>query len=172
MSRPSTPTSAVPSNAQVSSIDEDDPSSASIKDSFESSLDKPFMRFSTRLAHNPEQVIRYEFKGKPLLYSTSDAVGKLLVPRSGTGVNVSSGIPRCTNCGSARVFEVQLVPHAITMLEEDEQGVGLGEGGMEWGTVILGVCGKDCPERGKEAGEVGYVEEWAGVQWEEQMSKK
>jgi pre-rRNA-processing protein TSR4 len=67
---------------------------------------------------------------------------------------------------------MQLVPHAIAILEEEEQGITLEGGGMEWGTVILGVCGRDCPEKGREAGEVGYVEEWAGVQWEEQMAKK
>lgn len=76
-------------------------------------------------------------------------------------------MPRCEYCGSERVFELQLVPHAISVLEEGREGVGLGdgEGGMEWGTIILGVCGRDCaPDR---VGVVGWREEWAGVQWEE-----
>ncbi len=40
---------------------------------------------------------------------------------------------------------------------------------MEWGTVVLGVCALDCQQQGVGvgAGEVGYVEEWVGVQWEE-----
>jgi pre-rRNA-processing protein TSR4 len=42
---------------------------------------------------------------------------------------------------------------------------------MEWGTIILGVCSKDCKPRDVEEGEVGYVEEWIGVQWEEVNSK-
>ena len=38
---------------------------------------------------------------------------------------------------------------------------------MEWGTVILGVCGADCAPRGAAPGRAGYLEEWVGVQWEE-----
>ena len=73
-------------------------------------------------------------------------------------------MPHCPNCSAPRVFEVQLVPHAIAELEVEEEGMD----GMEWGTVILGVCGSDCGERGIEAGRWGWVEEWVGVQWEEE----
>jgi pre-rRNA-processing protein TSR4 len=145
------------------------------KQLFESSMDKTFQRFADRLAQNPEQVLRYEFGGQPLLYSSTDVVGKMLDPHynsrnSGSKVTTgnrdtaTNGMPRCQNCGAERVFELQLVPHAITMLEEDED-VGLE--GMDWGTVILGVCSKDCTSRDTREGEVGYVEEWVGVQWEE-----
>lgn len=61
------------------------------------------------------------------------------------------------------MFELQLTPHAITELEVDEMGME----GMEWGTVIVGVCGKDCVPNATGDGEVGYLEEWVGVQWEE-----
>jgi pre-rRNA-processing protein TSR4 len=61
------------------------------------------------------------------------------------------------------VFEVQLTPHAITILEEEEMSIE----GTDWGTVILGVCAKDCSPSGTSDGQVGYVEEWVGVQWEE-----
>lgn len=140
------------------------------KDVYESTIDKTFQKFADRLAQNPEQVIRYEFKGQPLLYSKHDAVGKLL--SAGVGkeadvkVKVGNGagnkIPRCGNCGAGRVFEVQLTPHAIMELESEEMGID----GMEWGTIVVGVCERDCQVRVVEAG-VGYVEEWAGVQWEE-----
>lgn len=82
-------------------------------------------------------------------------------------------MPRCSNCGAKRVFELQLTPHAITELEADEE-VGLE--GMEWGTVILGACERDClpdldyegrREKEEEGKVVGYIEEWVGVQWEE-----
>ncbi|KAF2266146.1 hypothetical protein CC78DRAFT_513982 [Lojkania enalia] len=148
------------------------------KDVFESSLDKTFQKFADRVGQNAEQVLRYEFQGKPLLYSDSDAVGKLLAPHaeqgsSNTKVTTAGsksgvGMPRCQNCGADRVFEVQLTPHAITELEADETGIE----GMEWGTVILGVCGKDCKPNYVAEGEVGYLEEWVGVQWEELASKK
>jgi pre-rRNA-processing protein TSR4 len=174
LSRPSTPaTTATPK------IDTEDSSSAAggadTKDAFESSLDKSFLRFSARLEHNPEQVLRYEFRGTPILYSTTDAVGKLFSQNAaGSGhVKVSTSansssvnrIPRCESCGRERVFELQLVPHAISVLEEG-RSIGLGEkddAGMEWGTVILGVCNGDCGEEGV----VSWREEWVGVQWEE-----
>jgi pre-rRNA-processing protein TSR4 len=72
-------------------------------------------------------------------------------------------MPGCANCGARRVFEVQLMPNAIAELEADDLSLE----GMEWGTVIVGVCERDCLPRGTEEQQVGYVEEWAGVQWEE-----
>jgi pre-rRNA-processing protein TSR4 len=136
------------------------------KDVYESTIDKTFQKFADRLAQNPEQVIRYEFKGGPLLYSKSDAVGKLLANSGGEGkvrTSGASGIPKCGNCGARRVFEVQLTPHAIVELEREEEGLD----GLEWGTIIVGACEADCSEKGRKEGEAGHVEEWAGVQWEE-----
>jgi len=43
---------------------------------------------------------------------------------------------------------------------------------MEWGTIIVGVCEKDCVPRQTGNGEAGYLEEWAGVQWEELTKQK
>lgn len=137
------------------------------KDVYESSIDNTFQKFADRLSQNPEQVIRYEFAGQPLLYTKNDAVGKALGAKEGNekvrGQKSGSGIPKCSNCGKGRVFEVQLTPHAITELESEEMTLE----GMEWGTIIVGVCEADCQAKGVEAGRVGYVEEWAGVQWEE-----
>ncbi|KAI1370816.1 programmed cell death protein 2 [Hypoxylon crocopeplum] len=140
---------------------------------FESSMDAAFQRFADRLAQNPEQAIRYEFGGQPLLYSKTDAVGKSLAlytshdPSGGLNTRVKTaggtGMPRCANCSAPRTFEVQMTPHAIAELEADEMSLE----GMDWGTVIVGVCGRDCQARGVAEGQVGYLEEWTGVQWEE-----
>ena len=133
-------------------------------EAFESDLDRIFQQFADRLAQNPEQVLRYEFKGKPLLYSSADDVGKIF--HSGVSTkssNVRRGIPGCSNCSRPRTFELQLTPYAIIDLEGDD----LSSDGMDWGTVIMGVCEADCQARGIEVGNVGYVEEWVGVQWEE-----
>lgn len=161
----------VPSNSRVDNEGESS-SAADDKAAFESAMDKTFQRFADRLAQNPEQVLRYEFGGEPLLYSKTDAVGKKLgsaqegkvqtvASKNGSGSGLK--IPRCGSCGAGRVFEMQLTPHAITELEADEMSID----GMEWGTVIVGACSEDCQEKGKEVGEVGYLEEWVGVQWEE-----
>ncbi|TIA00144.1 hypothetical protein D6C82_04721 [Aureobasidium pullulans] len=145
-----------------------------VKDAFESSMDKAFQRFADRMSQNPEQILRYEFAGQPLLYSKTDAVGRLLGAHQDGNNNAKvktsgkTGMPRCNNCGAERLFELQLTPYAIVELEAEELGLE----GMEWGTVILGVCEKDCVMRGQKEGEVGYVEEWVGVQWEELTGKK
>lgn len=135
------------------------------KEVFESSMDAVFQKFADRLAQNPDQSIRYEYGGTPLLYSKKDNVGKVLTAAAAAK---KSGMPRCGNCGAGRVFEVQLTPQAITELEEQEE---LGLEGMEWGTVIVGVCEADCLARGSGDDKAGYVEEWCGVQWEE-LAKK
>ncbi|EAQ83542.1 hypothetical protein CHGG_09946 [Chaetomium globosum CBS 148.51] len=138
------------------------------KEVFESSMDATFQKFADRVGQNPEQCIRYEFAGQPLLYSKGDAVGKLLHVSEKEKVATSKGLPRCGNCGAGRVFEVQLTPQAIQELECEEDGLD----GMDWGTVIVGVCERDCQERGVEAREAGYLEEWVGVQWEELTMKR
>jgi pre-rRNA-processing protein TSR4 len=139
------------------------------KDVFESTMDSTFQKFADRVGQNFEQCIRYEFGGQPLLYSKTDTVGAMLhVAGEGTKVSVTKGMPRCPNCGGARVFEVQMTPQAIVELEADEEGLD----GMDWGTIIVGVCGADCQGRTAKPGEVDYLEEWAGVQWEELDSRR
>ncbi|KAL8858381.1 MAG: hypothetical protein Q9178_005062 [Gyalolechia marmorata] len=134
--------------------------------------DKTFLRFAARLAQNPEQVLRYEWCGQPLLYSKDDEVGKAFPSASPATISnmpsqkvPQNRIPNCSNCGAKRVFEFQLTPHAISELEREEEGLE----GMEWGTIVVGSCEKDCVERGVEDGKVGWVEEWAGVSWEESV---
>lgn len=173
----------VPSNARLDRSAGNGEGSSSASDdkaAFESSMDKTFQRFADRLAQNPEQILRYEFDGQPLLYSKTDAVGKLLAPAqelanakvrvasSSNRTSFASQMRRCANCGAARVFELQLTPHAIAELEADEMSIE----GMDWGTIIFGACSADCHERGKAEDEVGYVEEWVGVQWEELAGKR
>ncbi|KAI9844914.1 MAG: hypothetical protein M1837_005200 [Sclerophora amabilis] len=203
---PSSTTSAQQTSTSLPT-DDTTTSRTTTEETFESPLDKPFLRFADRLAHNPLQVLRYEFRGTPLLYSHADAAGKALAPyqpvqpqqqqqsshkqasfpkitttgagSGGGGGGGGGGMPRCANCGTGRVYELQLTPQAIAELETDEESVD----GMDWGTVILGVCGADCvpltPDGGgggedgvqqtgqNEGVAMGYLEEWLGVQWEE-----
>jgi pre-rRNA-processing protein TSR4 len=185
ISRPASDTNnnAASSSAQVTN---DGEGSSSLESAFESSMDKTFQRFADRLSQNPEQILRYEWQGQPLLYSKSDAIGKLLSPPSASaGSNsidsritisqqqqpsFSTRVPRCENCGAKREFEMQITPFAILELESgDDDDMGLD--GMDWGTVLVGACVEDCAERGRKAEEVGYVEEWVGVQWEELVVK-
>ena len=140
--------------------------------------DATFLHFADITSQNPEQVLRYyditaSTPTMPLLYSRSDEVGRILSPSAHEGVaagaievgDVSERLPRCGNCGGKRVVEVQLMPHAITTLERDMEPAQAFEEGMEWGSLVVGVCDKDCGAD-PDATE-GYVEEWVGVSWEE-----
>ena len=170
----------VPQNVRMMDIDSEGGASSGGKEDkeiYESAHDATFQKFADRVGENPEQILRYEFKGKPLLYSDADAVGKALASHSENAASSNAKVqtagrgaemPRCSNCGAGRVFEVQLTPHAITELEAEEMSID----GMEWGTIIMGVCSRDCKPSDVEEGQVGYVEEWAGVQWEEVAAKK
>ncbi|ROV96163.1 hypothetical protein VSDG_05004 [Cytospora chrysosperma] len=134
------------------------------KNVFESTIDSTFQKFADRLAQNPDQCIRYEFGGQPLLYSKADAVGRRL--------HDGGRPPACGNCGGERAFEVQLVPGAIAELEAGGEDDGDALDGMDWGTVVVGVCASDCVPHGTADGEAGYLEEWVGVQWEELTQRR
>ncbi|KPI41314.1 20S rRNA accumulation protein 4 [Cyphellophora attinorum] len=151
--------------AAVNQFDTDDSSAVGAdKDTFESTLDKTFQKFSDRIAQNSEQVLRYEFKGQPLLYSGHDDVAsRFVVPHGKAGA--VRGIPRCQSCGAQRAFELQLVPGLIFELEKDET-MDLDDG-MEWGTILVGTCTNNCGD----TGQISFREEWVGVQWEERTAK-
>lgn len=163
ISRPPSP-DVPPVTVEMPDADADADDGTAADKTFESELDTAFVRFSTRLAHNPEQVLRYDFRGLPLLCSYVDAVGRTFAgaaaSAAGGGAATATKIPPCQRCGGERVFELQLVPHAISVLE----GAGEVDTGMEWATIIVCVCARDCG--GGADGAVVWAEEWAGVQWE------
>jgi pre-rRNA-processing protein TSR4 len=66
---------------------------------------------------------------------------------------------------------MQITPFAILELESGDDDDDVGLDGMDWGTILVGACVEDCAEQRKKADEVGYVEEWVGVQWEELVVK-
>jgi len=169
---PSPPSNAEdPSTSRITELDTDPSTSAAEKDLYESPHDKTFDHFTRTLAQNPEQILRYEFKGTPLLYSSNDSTAAhFVLPGHHLHQKVKTagpvkGLPSCQYCGASRVFELQLVPYLIYELEkDDEEAMKLDGGeGMEWGTILVGSCSRNC---GRE-GEVVFREEWAGVQWEE-----
>ena len=161
----------ISASSRVSTLEEENDNAAETSSSakedaeiFESSIDKVFQRFADRIAQNPQQVLRYEFRGAPVLYSATDDVGKIFHHDAHSRMaTVRKGLPGCSNCGKTRAFELQLTPYAIFELEKDEAGLD----GMEWGTIIVGVCEANCQANGVAADGTGYLEEWIGVQWEE-----
>ena len=123
--------------------------------------DRLFTRFRRRIAHNPDQVLRYERAGTELWVS-SDAANR----ESGGG---SGGV--CERCGGVRVYECQVLPQLLYYLDREESGVRrVGEDekaaamralkeGLDWGSLFVYTCERNCGD-----GEAEYMREWVYVQ--------
>ncbi|ODV90276.1 hypothetical protein CANCADRAFT_2009 [Tortispora caseinolytica NRRL Y-17796] len=152
------------SKIKIEDDDDNDPINESSRGQIESldNSDKAFRNFADRVAQNPDQVIRYNRGGDPLIYSDRDALTKPLA---------SGSFPPCPLCKSPRQFELQLMPQAIQELEFD---LPLDEilNGMDWGSIYVATCSKDCVFAKDDSQKVWYTEEWVGVQWEEQITKR
>ncbi|CDI76313.1 programmed cell death protein, putative [Eimeria acervulina] len=97
-------------------------------EAYEESPDKVFLKLQKRLSRSPKQAIRYSFGGKPLFIYP--------VPKG------EAAVPPCPHCGSDRVFEMQLVPAAAEEIEKRRHSAGAAP--VEWGTVAVFTCRKDC----------------------------
>ncbi|XP_027202339.2 programmed cell death protein 2-like [Dermatophagoides pteronyssinus] len=91
--------------------------------------DKDNYKFYKQLHKCPEQIMRYEFAGKPL--------------KSSGRINFS--IETCKNCKSKRIFELQLMPSLINVLLNnkmktiDQQDISI-----DFETILIYTCGKNC----------------------------
>ncbi|NWT18996.1 PDD2L protein, partial [Vireo altiloquus] len=89
------------------------------------SWDHTFHKFMKRISLCPEQILRYSWGGQPLFITCPPA-------------NLDQDIPACSNCGSSRVFEFQLMPTLVSMLQSDS------DLSVEFGTVIVYTCERSC----------------------------
>ncbi|KAJ1859356.1 hypothetical protein GGH12_000129 [Coemansia sp. RSA 1822] len=136
--------------------------------------DAAFSRFTYIVEKNPEQVMRYQFGGRPLLYTTQDDTARVLGAGTDTANDdddddddamcadeyLTSKLSPCPHCGGQRVFECQLMPALLTVLElpvhtaaatvstkERLAGSELMRAfdmGLEFGTMLVYVCAADC----------------------------
>ncbi|NXC20673.1 PDD2L protein, partial [Corythaeola cristata] len=89
------------------------------------SRDYTFHKFMKRISVCHEQILRYSWGGQPLFITCPPA-------------NVNKGIPACSNCGSNRIFEFQLMPALVSMLQSDS------DLSVEFGTVLVYTCERSC----------------------------
>ncbi|XP_067158584.1 programmed cell death protein 2-like [Apteryx mantelli] len=89
------------------------------------SRDHAFHKFMKRISVCHEQILRYSWGGQPLFITCPPA-------------NINKGIPACSNCGSNRVFEFQLMPALVSMLQSDT------DLSVEFGTAIVYTCERSC----------------------------
>jgi len=122
--------------------------------------DRAFLSFNDRLKRSPRQIVRYAKEGTPLWSLPSSSSSSIVVPD-------------CP-CGEKRIFEFQLVPHLLQVLDVDNHAqkfnnkkksssdndmMDLNEefssGGQNWGTIAVYTCSISCDE---------YPEEYVVVQ--------
>jgi len=91
--------------------------------------DRTCEKFRQRIRRAPDQVLRYERRGKPLLCAARPA---LPAP------------PPCPLCSAPRTFELQVMPQLLC-----ELGLGLEAGaGLDWGSLYLFTCDASCSAPG------------------------
>lgn len=160
------------------------------KASLPKGVDKAFQKFTERVQAWPDQCVRYDFPGIPLLFSYSDATAQQLLPvntkqHSKHTTPSAHRIPRCPACKGPRGFEFQLMPNLLSLLAvtsqkylsaEEKASLKSRKGadqfniGMEWGTILVYSCVEDCFGRNAEKDDgsrVKYFEEVALVQFED-----
>ncbi|XP_049574402.1 programmed cell death protein 2 [Syngnathus scovelli] len=86
---------------------------------------KVFQRFKTKIAPEPQQVLRYSRGGSPL-WVTSQHIPS------------DTDIPACT-CGAKRTFEFQVMPQLLNSLRVDSTGASI-----DWGTLAIYTCSASC----------------------------
>ncbi|KAK0417236.1 hypothetical protein QR680_012898 [Steinernema hermaphroditum] len=102
-----------------------------------STRDKSFQIFQKIISRYSDQIVRYSRGGSPLL-----ATDFAPTPKE---------VPNCENCGAARVFELQLTPHLLSLIDVDSLGQSI-----DWATVLVYTCSKSCLIK-----DWGYAKEFA-----------
>ncbi|XP_056382220.1 F-box/LRR-repeat protein 8 isoform X2 [Hyla sarda] len=87
-----------------------------------------FHKFLKKISPCRQQILRYSWNGSPLYMSSPDA---------------KSQPPMCPCCGAQRVFEFQLMPALVAMLQGSKSDMLL-----EFGTVLVFTCERSCWQDG------------------------
>lgn len=85
-------------------------------------------RFYKQIRKCPEQLVRYEWSGKPLKPSNK--------------ANIK--LETCENCGSERVFELQFMPSLINVLLNNKNKPINDDISIDFETIMAYTCSKNC----------------------------
>ncbi|GAA5907350.1 small subunit rRNA maturation protein TSR4 [Sporobolomyces salmoneus] len=145
-------------------------------------VDQVFLRFQERVSREGSQVVRYDHNSQPLAFSASSSAYKTLYPSSSShdelGAFKPSRLPTCRSCQQCSVFEYQLMPNLISVLNRTEGLNGTSaygdtgkkgekEEGLDWATVWVFTCGAECVDSRGNREKESWKEERVMVEWEE-----
>lgn len=148
--------------------------------------DDAFINFQATLSNAPEQSIRWHFDGEPLWITEKPST----LPRRYVecmkqlekqmeNLNpidrdefehkivskcVAECIPKCPHCGSARVFELQVMPTVIYQMKAWKHTNRKDDEGMDFGTVTVFTCSRQCMPPEDDLHTFQYVQEHVHVQ--------
>lgn len=125
--------------------DNDDHLAAMLEAQGEPSEDaKAFASFCGRVQRHPGQCLRYCFdtRAQPLWPFVNN-------PPSWRDV------PPCHLCGSRRVFEFQVLPHALSFVGQDDES----DSALDFGSLVVYSCARSCPTFRNGPDGCSYVEE-------------
>ncbi|CAB3403360.1 unnamed protein product [Caenorhabditis bovis] len=91
----------------------------------EQEKDLVFDKFNRLLNLNPEQIIRYKRNGDPLPSTCRSELPEQIEP--------------CALCGAPRRFEMQLMPHLLSLIDVDAIGQSI-----DWASVYIYTCSASC----------------------------
>jgi pre-rRNA-processing protein TSR4 len=116
----------------INSLDDEHNTLERVDNEAKQNVDKVFKNFKKTISKEPEQVLRYT--------SWKDSEEPLWAYQK--NIPISEQIPQCSQCGSKRVFEFQILPQLLYYLKVGDT--------MDWGTLVVYTCPRSCT--GKEPG--------------------
>jgi pre-rRNA-processing protein TSR4 len=114
--------------------------------------DRVMLMYTDRVKRAPRQVLRYAKEGTP--------IWSIPPPKHQLGGNSDFSVPDCP-CGAKRIFEFQLMPSLLHLLEVDKHALKLqspssddgvddiltrafANGGQNWGNIAIYTCSASC----------------------------
>ena len=122
--------------------------------------DPQFNKFTNILEYNPDQILR--LSDKPIFFKSDSFVKSYFSKKEN-----KKCIPKLEGSSKERQFELQLMPYAISKLENGLD-IDLKKVGMEWGTILVFTDPDSFTSKGRgKVNESSFIEEFVYVQWDD-----
>uniref|UniRef100_A0A8R1HN38 MYND-type domain-containing protein n=1 Tax=Caenorhabditis japonica TaxID=281687 RepID=A0A8R1HN38_CAEJA len=102
--------------------------------------DTEFEKFNRLVNLSPDQIVRYKRHGEPLRATATSQLPEEIEP--------------CELCGAPRRFEMQLMPHLLSLIDVDAIGQSI-----DWASVYVYTCSASC-----QISNDGYAKEFVAKQ--------
>mmetsp|Transcript_9037 Transcript_9037/g.13432 ORF Transcript_9037/g.13432 Transcript_9037/m.13432 type:complete len:413 (-) Transcript_9037:260-1498(-) len=109
--------------------------------------ERAFSIFANRMKRAPYQVVRYAYGGLPLWSIPTPSSPEKIKSKSKQCTTTTTptfpNVPKCI-CGSERLFEFQIMPSILHVLNVDDYNKDDSDGGTNFGVVAVYSCANSC----------------------------